>query len=160
MSTRRQRSLPALLGLAVLAWIARPAAAQELSAFGRWLTEDGKGVVEMYPCGAELCGKVVWQSEPLDAHGAPHTDAMNPDEKLRFRLVCELQIVGGFKRKSAAEWQDGWIYDPQSGKTYTAQLKLRDPATMDLRGYVGIPLFGETQVWTRDNRNRPSCAPR
>jgi uncharacterized protein (DUF2147 family) len=158
MSARRWQ--PARFALALLAGIARPAAAQELSAFGRWLTEDRRGVVEMYPCGAELCGKVVWQAEPLDKRGVPRTDVMNPDEKLRGRLVCELQIMGGFKRKSAAEWQDGWIYAPPSGKTYTAQLKLRDPATMDLRGYVGIPLFGETQVWTRDNQNRPSCAPR
>jgi uncharacterized protein (DUF2147 family) len=160
MSARRRRLLPALFALALLAAIARPAAAQEPSAFGRWLTEDGKGVVEMYPCGAELCGKVVWLAEPLNPRGAPRTDVMNPDATLRGRPACGLQIMGGFKRRSAAEWQDGWIYAPPSGKTYTAQLKLRDPATMDLRGYVGIPLFGETQVWTRDNQNRPSCAPR
>ena len=146
----------AAAGFALAAAWSAPSLADAPSILGRWLTEDRLAVVEMAPCGAELCGRVVW----IGDKEAPRTDVANPDPALRARPVCDLQILGGFKQAGAdapGEWRDGWIYDPKSGKTYHAKMTLRDAATLDLRGYVGIPLFGETQVWTRDTEARPSC---
>jgi len=145
----------AAAGLALSAVSAAPSRADAPAIFGRWLSEDRKAVVEMTPCGAELCGRVVW----IGDKDAPATDVANPDAALRGRPICNLQILGGFKQAAdaPAEWRDGWIYDPESGKTYHARMSLRDAATLDLRGYVGIPLFGETRVWTRDTASRPPC---
>jgi uncharacterized protein (DUF2147 family) len=151
----RAAALTAAACLAVA--FADAAAADELSPFGRWLTEDRQGVVEIYPCGRELCGKVVWEAEPF-ANGAPTVDDKNPDPSLRGRSICNLQIMNGFKAKSPAEWVDGAIYEPQSGKTYSAELTVSDAATMKLRGYVGMSLFGSTEVWTRDTQQRPPCS--
>lgn len=132
-------------------------AQQGASAAGRWLTEDGAGVIEIYPCGEELCGRIVWLAESLDSDGKPLTDKQNPNDALKTRPICGLDMLGGFKPAGANEWNDGWIYSPENGKTYSAQMTLESATVLKLRGYVGIPLFGETQTWTRADPHLSSC---
>jgi uncharacterized protein (DUF2147 family) len=52
-------------------------------------------------------------------------------------------------RDGDGAWSGGFIYDPNSGKTYRCKLKLKDRNTLKLRGYIGISLLGRTDVWTR-----------
>lgn len=61
------------------------------------------------------------------------------------------RILWGFQRSDATgrRWASGSIYDPNDGKTYSCKLEL-DGETLRIRGYVGIPLFGRTEVWTRE----------
>ena len=49
----------------------------------------------------------------------------------------------------------GEIYDPESGKTYSAKMSLESPDTLSLRGYVGIPLFGRPSTWSRQKSKIP-----
>ena len=123
---------------------------------GVWQTAQGKSKVEVYQCGDKYCGKIIWlkkpvypESDEMGMGGQTKIDRMNPDESLRKRSMIGLTIIEGFKYDSELEWEDGTIYDPQSGKTYTSKMKLVDPGTLELRGYVGIPLFGKTVTWTR-----------
>ena len=46
-------------------------------------------------------------------------------------------------------WEDGWIYDPNNGNTYSCEMTLIDHKTLKIRGYIGITLFGRTEIWTR-----------
>lgn len=47
-------------------------------------------------------------------------------------------------------WGNGNILDPENGKVYQCKMKLSDDAnTLQVRGYIGIPLLGRTQIWTR-----------
>jgi uncharacterized protein (DUF2147 family) len=48
------------------------------------------------------------------------------------------------------EWENGDIYDPNSGSTYRSKVKLLDAQTLHVRGYIGIPLFGKTMVFSRE----------
>jgi uncharacterized protein (DUF2147 family) len=42
------------------------------------------------------------------------------------------------------------ILDPFSGNTYRVKLTLKEQGQkMDVRGFVGLSLFGRTQVWER-----------
>lgn len=43
----------------------------------------------------------------------------------------------------------GTIYDPRNGKTYECEVTLEYDGTLEVRGYVGLPLYGKTVVWTR-----------
>ncbi len=144
----------ALIGLALGAEAAAQTAAPT-APLGRWLTESKRGVIEIYPCADKLCGKLVWMIEPV-RHGAPAVDEQNPDPALRQRPLCGLALLGGFHQNEPQHWDDGWIYDPDSGKTYRATITL-DGKVLELRGYVGIPLFGETQSWTRPGAGYGSC---
>lgn len=124
---------------------------------GRWLSEARDGVIDIYPCGDKLCGKLVWIKTPFDREGKPMTDINNPKPELRSRPRCNLVMLGEFKPTGPNEWGDGWIYDPGSGKTYDAKMRLDADGTLKLRGYVGISLFGETQTWTRADPKQQNC---
>jgi uncharacterized protein (DUF2147 family) len=41
------------------------------------------------------------------------------------------------------------VYDPKSGKTYRGKMTFVSPNQLNLRGFIGIPLFGRTTTWTR-----------
>ena len=47
------------------------------------------------------------------------------------------------------EWEEGKIYDPKSGNDYSCEIKMTDANTLEVRGYVGISMFGRTDVWKR-----------
>ena len=71
-------------------------------------------------------------------------------------------MAGSLKpvKGSTTKWEDGWIYDPDSGSTYTAEMHLEGPDTLKLRGYLGISLLGQTQVWTRESgETKNRCTP-
>jgi uncharacterized protein (DUF2147 family) len=60
-------------------------------------------------------------------------------------------ILTAFKFDGDGEWKGGDIYDPESGKTYSSYMYLKDRNTLKVRGYVGVSLFGRTETWTRIN---------
>ncbi|GGY78249.1 DUF2147 domain-containing protein [Marinobacter zhanjiangensis] len=122
---------------------------------GLWNTEDDSAQVQLESCGNALCGRIVWLEEPLDDNGGPKTDTENPEPELRDRPIEGLKIVWGLQDSGNGEtWEDGKVYDPQSGKTYNAKVSLEDQETLELRGYVGVPLFGRTSTWTRAENPR------
>ncbi|MDP6689178.1 MAG: DUF2147 domain-containing protein, partial [Alphaproteobacteria bacterium] len=53
--------------------------------------------------------------------------------------------------EEANVWNDGTIYNPEDGEIYSCTMTLVDGRTLKVRGDVGLPLFGKTQVWTRVN---------
>jgi len=141
---------------------ALPAAAQPADAVtGRWLTEagdkGGRARVEVSEEEGKFVGRIVWLEEPKFPSG-PHqgeakTDLENPDPALRDRPVMGLVLLAGFTYDGDGTWSGGTIYDPANGKTYKAKMYLsgEDDPTLDIRGYVGIPLFGRTTTWKRVN---------
>ena len=63
---------------------------------------------------------------------------------------------------TAVQQEDGtWsarIVDPRDGSVYRARMRLDAEHRLHLRGYIGIPLLGRTQVWTPFERPVPeSC---
>jgi uncharacterized protein (DUF2147 family) len=126
---------------------------------GMWLDGAGDAAIALAACGDSLCGRIVWLRDPLGPDGRTDTDRHNRDAALRARPLCGLPLIGGFRQDGdASHWRDGWIYDPDSGDTYRATLTLREDGTLAVRGYVGIPLFGRTETWTRPRRAPPACA--
>ena len=111
----------------------------ELRPIGRWLTGPDGGVIEIDRCGGEaLCGRIVGVSrdhpgnpEPTDVDGKPQ---------------CGLTIITAAEPTGLDEWT-GTIADPRDGKTYHARLSLDDAGRLHVRGYVGLPLFGQTVIW-------------
>ncbi|GHA60585.1 DUF2147 domain-containing protein [Pontibacter akesuensis] len=137
-----------LLTLVVLMLFASSAWAQKLSPLGIWTNEEGKARFEIYQCGDKLCGKLVTLKEPL-RNGKPKLDENNPEKKLQSRPLVGLEFLKGFEYEGGNKWDDGTIYDPESGKTYSAYMKMLGKDKMEVKGYIGISLIGRSQTWTR-----------
>lgn len=61
-----------------------------------------------------------------------------------------MAIITGVKRGSNGEYSGGEILDPDEGKTYRCKLTLKDDGRkLDVRGFIGVSLFGRTQTWLR-----------
>lgn len=109
---------------------------------GEWLAESKDGKVLIYKQGEKYFGKISWGKD------GEKKDVKNPDEKLRTQSILGLVILKNFVFTGKA-WEDGTIYDPLSGKTYSSTIKIKKPNELEIRGYVGISLLGRTTVWTR-----------
>jgi uncharacterized protein (DUF2147 family) len=113
------------------------------SILGIWLSEKKESKIEVYQQGEKYYGKIIWTKT------AGIKDDKNPDSKLRSRPLLGLVILTNLESDGDNEWDNGKIYDPLSGKTYSCKVSLED-AKLKLRGFVGISLFGRTSVWTRN----------
>lgn len=144
--------------MAVLVGMPLHAMAQDISAEGYWLTENGKAIVEFAECeGAELCGHIVWTANPRDADGNLKLDVENPDPAKRTQSVCGIRLIGGMHRVAAGVFEDGWVYNPRSGDTYDAKITALSATELEMRGYLGFSLLGSSQVWTRVVDDRGGC---
>lgn len=121
---------------------------------GFWLTQDRDGIIEIYSCGSEICGRFHWLKKYTDQE-VPR-DEENPDTTKRNKPLCHLQFMGGFQPDAQRHYDKGWIYNPEDGQTYSAIMTLKDSNTLDLHGYVIHPLFGQSQTWTRTS-SAPAC---
>ncbi len=117
---------------------------------GTWTNEEKEARFEIYNCGSKLCGKIVWLKEPL-REGKPKLDRSNPDKNLQNRPILGLVFMQNFELDSDNKWDNGTIYDPKSGKTYSCYMKVLNKNQMEVKGYIGISLIGRTQNWTRVN---------
>ncbi|MBD2756144.1 DUF2147 domain-containing protein [Spirosoma sp. BT704] len=118
---------------------------------GKWLSSKKRNQVQIYRQGNKYYGKLVWMLEPNEpATNKPKMDKENPDEKLRSRPLMGLVLLTNLTYKGNNVWSDGEIYNPEDGKTYNCEVSLKDPNSIDLRGYMmGISFLGKTKTWTR-----------
>jgi uncharacterized protein (DUF2147 family) len=138
------RNLKSLWQLYVIAAVAIAivppfASARTSSPVGTWSTANGHGVVAIEPCGDAICGRIVGierqptEPIPTDVNG---------------RSECGLTIITNQKPTSDGSWV-GQITDPRDGRTWQAQISLDEAGNLRLRGFIGIPLLGVTQVWRK-----------
>lgn len=114
---------------------------------GTWLTASGKAKVQIYKENSKYYGKIVWLKTPNYEDGTPKVDKHNPDAAKQKVPLMGLNMLKGFEFDED-EWENGTIYDPENGKTYSCYIKYRD-GMLDLRGYIGLSLIGRTQTWFR-----------
>jgi uncharacterized protein (DUF2147 family) len=157
-----------LMGALLAAVVAAPATAADASfpadaILGLWETEHEEAEarwshVEVYAKDGKVHGRLVWLSHPVYEEGNPDgpvgqpvVDFKNPDEALRGRPILGMELMRDFEHNGQNKWEDGRIYDPESGKTYRAKLTLKDADTLELFGYVkvGFVKLGRDSIWKR-----------
>jgi uncharacterized protein (DUF2147 family) len=116
---------------------------------GDWYTENNDAIIKIYKDGNTLSGKITWMKTPNDKNGNPKTDPENPNEELKSRKRLGMIMMYNFSYDKEEQWDDGEIYDPESGNTYSGIITMTSKNKLDLRGYVGISWFGRTSQWTR-----------
>lgn len=107
---------------------------------GTWITDEGKALVRIEPCGQAICGRIIkiLRHEP----GKPTTDIANPDPSRRRNPIEGSFILTGFT-DAGSVWK-GKIYNPDSGKTYAAKLARKPDGTLKVEGCVAFLCRGPT----------------
>lgn len=124
------------------------AQAEELD--GLWLQIDDRSgrplsVIRMQTEGALAFG---WVEKIFLPPGMQPPLCMRCQGDKAGKPITGMHILSA-SRSDALEWS-GEILDPESGRVYKGRLELAaDGKLVKLRGYVGIPLFGRTQIWRR-----------
>lgn len=120
---------------------------------GIWFNGDRTSKIEIYQTkDGSFEGKIIWLKEANDAAGKPKTDTRNPDAKLAKRPLLEMVVLSGLVSDGNTKYKNGKIYDPKTGKTYSAKAELTNNNTLALRGFVGISLAGRTDTWIRTTK--------
>ena len=110
---------------------------------GTYMTEGNKGKVTIEKSGDVYFGKLVWSV----TKGA--VDKNNPVKSERTKKLVGKTILTGFKYASKNVWEDGKIYDPENGKTYSCKITLKSNGDITVRGFIGISLLGRNTTWKR-----------
>lgn len=112
---------------------------------GKWRTVDDetgkpKAVVQISKNGATYSGTIVELMSGVE-NVCPACKGNQP--------LKGLTVLTGLKEKGN-KYEDGKIFDPKGGKTYSAKAEVSgDGKTLKVRGYVGISVLGRTQTWHR-----------
>jgi len=117
---------------------------------GVWEPSNGRARVKVEKIGSKYYGKIVWLKEQIDpVTKQPKTDKNNPDPALQNIPLKGYRNLKDFVYAGKNEWNEGTIYDPLNGSTYSCTIKMKDKNTLEIRGYIGVSALGRTDIWKR-----------
>lgn len=124
----------------------------DLSPVGKWITisdktQQPRSIIEIWENHEQLYGKVIKvYKEPNDTGMC-----INCPGKFKGKKIQGLTILWGLRQTGVDEWRGGKILDPKTGSIYSCEIKIApDGKKLEIRGYIGITLFGRNQTWIRD----------
>lgn len=146
-----------ILGILTGVMLAAPiaVASDEDAVLGRWAADDS--ILDVRRDGDGLAMVIVAllnpeysEGEGVGVPGQPRHDLNNPDALLRDRPILGMNLLSAY-RFDDGRWQ-GKIYDPESGKTYSSRMQVNGDGDLEMRGYIGAPMFGRTQTFVPASR--------
>jgi uncharacterized protein (DUF2147 family) len=131
---------------------------------GDWLVQSRDAVIRIEQVGDEYQGRILWQlhdtygpEDGPELNGKIVTDRNNPDPALRSQPLTGLRLLKGLHYDAdGRKWIDGRVYNSENGRTYNCLVRLQSPNRLQLRGFVGISLFGGNTVWSRVTMRTPA----
>ena len=123
------------------------------SPVGLWRTidDDGKtekSTVRITSDNGVLSGKVEHITDPAKAD----EKCVKCDDDRKDKPIVGMTIINDVKQDAEEPnlWTGGLILDPAKGSTYKVRIKTIDGGKkLEVRGYIGSPMFGRTQTWIR-----------
>jgi uncharacterized protein (DUF2147 family) len=99
---------------------------------GKWMRVPKEDmIIEVYKAGNEYKGKIAWSKD----------DKKKP---VGFEILRNLNFNSRKKM-----WTNGMIKDPNSGKTYGAEAKIKPDGNLEVLGYKGMKFIGATKEFKR-----------
>jgi uncharacterized protein (DUF2147 family) len=127
--------------------------AAEFSPAGLWRTIDDqtgkpRGLVRITQADGEYRGRVEKSFPKPGEDSNPRCEKCSGARQ--NQPVIGMTILWGLTEQGD-EYAGGEILDPENGKVYRARIKLEDGGKkLDVRGFIGISLFGRSQTWVRE----------
>ena len=150
MRSLKQAALLAATLAAVVA--GSPAWADDNSPVGLWKNIDDvsgkpKALIRITESNGELQGRIEKLFRPADQDQNPKCDKC--EDARKDQPIIGMVFMSGLK-KDGDEYAGGEILDPDNGKVYKSKMHLTDAGKkLSVRGYIGIPMLGRSQVWVR-----------
>ena len=116
---------------------AAPAAGQDRS-FGVWRNPGNSVHVRIEPCGAQMCGVVVWANDKAKADA--HKGGTDP--------LVGLRLFESFVEDSPGVWR-GRVFVPDIGKTFSGTVSVVNADRLIGRGCLLRGIGCKSQEWTR-----------
>lgn len=110
---------------------------------GNYMVPAKDGALQVYESKGKYYGKLVLIKDPAKL------DVNNPDKSKQSQKVLGMNIMNDFVFDGKDTWQDGTIYDPKNGKTYSCKITRNEKGDLNVRGFIGISLLGRTEVFVR-----------
>lgn len=151
---RNRNARTAALAIAMLAGalvLGGGAGAQVGSPVGVWRTvDDESGKAKALVRITEEDGRLSGRIEKLFSPSRPDPVCEHCTDERKDQPIVGMTILKGLKATDAG-WEGGEILDPNNGKTYRAKARLSDDGSrLEVRGFIGVALFGRTQTWIRE----------
>jgi uncharacterized protein (DUF2147 family) len=141
--------------LALAAMLVLPGArADDASPVGLWKNIDDvsgkpKALIRISENKGTLEGRIEKLFRPAGQEQNPkcaRCEGANKDQP-----IIGMLILTGLSR-SGDEYSGGQILDPEDGKVYKSKLVLVEGGKkLNVRGYIGVPMLGRSQVWLRQD---------
>ncbi len=124
-----------------------PFAEASTSPIGRWTTVDDKtgekkADIQLSLSDGKLYGTIVHR---YIKPGDPERCVACPG-KFKDKPIQGLRFIWGLQEQSDGSWKGGKLIDPKTGKIYHLKMIVKNDQ-LHVRGYIGVPLLGRTQVW-------------
>jgi uncharacterized protein (DUF2147 family) len=116
---------------------------------GVWESEAKNLQIEMFENDGEFFGRMIYFKCSTDEIMRTKKDIENPDKHLTARNLLGLMLVTDLAYQGDNIWDEGKIYDPNSGHTFEARIQLTGPQTATVRGYWKYRWIGRSMVFHR-----------
>ena len=117
---------------------------------GEWYSPKDNLIINIFELNQTISAKITWMRLPNDENGKPKTDLLNPDQSLKAIEIVGLIMMSNFTHIAGDVWDNGTLYIPEKGKSYSGMMRLKDENTLNIRGYIGFSFFERySSNWTR-----------
>lgn len=116
---------------------------------GVWESEEKNLQIEMFEENGEFAGRMIYFKCSSQEIMQTSKDTENPKKHLRSRNLLGLTLVTKLDYQGDGVWDDGKIYDPNSGNTFEARIQLIDQNTAVVRGYWKYRWLGRSMIFKR-----------
>lgn len=110
---------------------------------GKYMTAENKALIEISKRDNKYFGKFLWTKTE------GKLDEKNPVVAERTKPLKGLELLKNFSYDGKNTWNNGTIYDPENGKTYSCKITRDEKGNLSVRGYIGVSLIGRTSEWVK-----------
>lgn len=119
------------------------------SIVGKWSIFSNQAAIQIVEKNGIFEGKIIWLSETTK-NKLPTTDVNNIDKAKQKQPILNLTCLYGFQYNETYKiWEKGYFYNPLTGDTIKATLKMKDDNTIEMTGFAGFSLDFVNETWSR-----------
>jgi len=145
-------NLISILFISILPIHLVPVTINEDAIVGKWMSTKKNVKVEVYKVNDEFRAKVVWFDDSDDKSRPMETrkDLNNPVKQLRNNKILGMNVLKNLKFNiKNNRWEDGIIYDANSGRKFSSVVYFNDEGLLEVKGYWKFEFLCQTLEFTK-----------